>query len=127
MGQRSPNGADVNAQGGRYGDALQAASYEDDEKMVQLLLSRNAKEQQLLPLTAAMSPHFVSDSSNGKRLANQQPSVEMPMKNLKVEASYHIQSRDMVLPWRSQSTASGHHTGAYAFCPSKKLPYVLAT
>ena len=33
------NGADVNAQGGVYGTALQAASYGGHEKVVELLLS----------------------------------------------------------------------------------------
>ena len=35
-------GADVNAQGGYYGNALQAASYEGNEKVVQLLLKKGA-------------------------------------------------------------------------------------
>jgi ankyrin repeat protein len=34
--------ADVNAQGGLYGNALQAASYGGHEKVVQLLLDKNA-------------------------------------------------------------------------------------
>jgi ankyrin repeat domain-containing protein 50 len=35
-------GADVNAQGGRYSNALQAASAGGDEKVVQLLLDKGA-------------------------------------------------------------------------------------
>ena len=35
-------GADVNAQGGRCGNALQAASYESCDKVVQMLLDRGA-------------------------------------------------------------------------------------
>jgi hypothetical protein len=34
--------ADINVQGGRYGNALQAASYEGHEKIIQLLLNENA-------------------------------------------------------------------------------------
>ena len=34
--------ADVNAQGGEYGNALQAASLNGNDKMVQLLLSHGA-------------------------------------------------------------------------------------
>jgi ankyrin repeat protein len=33
-------GADVNAQGGYYGNALQAASYQGHEKVVELLLGK---------------------------------------------------------------------------------------
>ena len=39
-------GADVNAQGGFYGNALQAASYEGQEKVVRLLLSHNTAVNQ---------------------------------------------------------------------------------
>ena len=35
-------GADINAQGGRYGNALQAASYGGHEKEVQMLLNHDA-------------------------------------------------------------------------------------
>jgi hypothetical protein len=35
-------GADVNAQGGQYGNALQAASYEGDKQVVELLLNKGA-------------------------------------------------------------------------------------
>ena len=35
-------GADVNAQGGHYGNALQAASAGGDEKVVELLLGKGA-------------------------------------------------------------------------------------
>jgi ankyrin repeat protein len=35
-------GADVNAQGGEYGNALQAASIRGHEKVVELLLSKGA-------------------------------------------------------------------------------------
>jgi ankyrin repeat protein len=35
-------GADVNAQGGKYGNALQAASWREDEKMVQILVENGA-------------------------------------------------------------------------------------
>ncbi len=35
-------GADFNAQGGQYGNALQAASFEGHEKVVRLLLSYDA-------------------------------------------------------------------------------------
>ncbi|KAJ5642275.1 hypothetical protein N7490_006275 [Penicillium lividum] len=37
------NGAEVNAQGGFYGNALQAASYEGHDKIVQLLLEKGAE------------------------------------------------------------------------------------
>ena len=36
-------GAEVNAQGGKYGNALQAASYLDHEAIVKLLLEKGAK------------------------------------------------------------------------------------
>ncbi|KAK5943798.1 hypothetical protein PMZ80_003079 [Knufia obscura] len=36
-------GADVNAQGGKYGNALQAASQRGHEKVVQMLLKQGAK------------------------------------------------------------------------------------
>ena len=35
-------GADINAQGGEYGNALQAASFNNNEKVVQLLLDKGA-------------------------------------------------------------------------------------
>ncbi|KAL9123930.1 MAG: hypothetical protein Q9175_008281, partial [Cornicularia normoerica] len=35
-------GADVNAQGGYYGNALQAASFDGHDKLVQMLLDRGA-------------------------------------------------------------------------------------
>ncbi|RMZ87128.1 hypothetical protein DV736_g5644, partial [Chaetothyriales sp. CBS 134916] len=35
-------GADVNAQGGEYGNALQAASYRGHETVVQMLLEKGA-------------------------------------------------------------------------------------
>ena len=35
-------GADVNAQGGEYGNALQAALYRGDDKVVQILLDKGA-------------------------------------------------------------------------------------
>lgn len=35
-------GANVSAQGGRYGNALQAASYRGYEKVVQILLEKGA-------------------------------------------------------------------------------------
>jgi len=36
------NGADVNAQGGYYGNALQAASFEGSDTAVQMLLDKGA-------------------------------------------------------------------------------------
>ncbi|CUS15226.1 unnamed protein product, partial [Tuber aestivum] len=36
-------GADVNAQGGYYGNALQAAAYQGTESIVRLLLEREAE------------------------------------------------------------------------------------
>ena len=33
-------GTDINAQGGRYGNALQAASYGGDEQVVKMLLDK---------------------------------------------------------------------------------------
>lgn len=43
------NGVDIDAQGGLYGRALQAAAYEGDKSMVQVLLDHsaeiNAKEE----------------------------------------------------------------------------------
>jgi ankyrin repeat protein len=38
-------GADVNAQGGEYGNALQAASYGGHEKVVEQLLGKSAVSQ----------------------------------------------------------------------------------
>ncbi|KAF8222835.1 hypothetical protein L208DRAFT_1320375, partial [Tricholoma matsutake] len=35
-------GADVNAQGGEYGNALQAASYQGDQEIVKLLIEKGA-------------------------------------------------------------------------------------
>ncbi|KAH8752228.1 hypothetical protein F5883DRAFT_366071, partial [Diaporthe sp. PMI_573] len=40
------NGADVNAPGGRYGNALQAASYAGHEMIVKLLLEKGAGSTQ---------------------------------------------------------------------------------
>ncbi|KAH0332324.1 Pfs, NACHT and ankyrin domain protein, partial [Aureobasidium melanogenum] len=42
VGALLDKGADVNAQGGRYGNALQAASLEGHDKIVQMLLDRGA-------------------------------------------------------------------------------------
>jgi ankyrin repeat protein len=39
------NGADVNAQGGKYGNALYAASGRGYEEVVQLLLEQGAKRE----------------------------------------------------------------------------------
>jgi ankyrin repeat protein len=41
-------GADTNTQGGRYGNALQAASLRDHEVIVQLLLENGVKYENLL-------------------------------------------------------------------------------
>lgn len=54
------NGADVNAQGGNYSNALQAASFRDHNKIVQLLLGK-ARRPTLKMETTAMRcrrPHL---------------------------------------------------------------------
>lgn len=52
-------GADVNAQGGEYGNALQAASHRDHEKVVQMLLDRGAG---VLTESGALDNQFTLDT-----------------------------------------------------------------
>jgi hypothetical protein len=53
-------GADVNAQGGRYGNALQAASVKGHDKMVQMLTDAKAD---IMKNALNVGTAFVSDES----------------------------------------------------------------
>ena len=64
-------GADVNAQGGEDGDALQAASYGGHKEVVQMLLEQGATSaalQHLLSTYASMDTSRIFRRHGGPRL-----------------------------------------------------------
>lgn len=89
--------ADVNAQGGYYGNALQAASHQGHEKVVQILREAQgnlsgAFQVTVQPREDMMSVHHVTAGARSRQLFGQ-----MSDASLKLLAKNHAQSRADVL------------------------------